>query len=162
MLKKIALVVGLGVALVAPSYSANLTQPDSILLGTFESSKQTTPNQKISMPITLYIRIPSNNVSLKYELVIPQSSTVGQAVESVAKVGHGVVCCDNRDIKSINGLANDPYHNAWWTIRVNGNLQNYSSHSHLEPWDVVELVYSSRPASHQRLQEWLLSFSKGK
>jgi len=112
--------------------------------------------------VDLSIKIPANYTILKYEVRVPINSTISYALSSVAKVEHGVVCCDSRDIKSINGLANDPYHNSWWTIKVNGNSQNYSSHSRLSPGDVVELIYSAGPISHRALKDWLLSSSKGK
>lgn len=94
-------------------------------------------------------------------LNLPPGATVNDALEAVANIKHGVVCCDSRDIQCINGLCQDPYHDAWWVIKVNGNSQNHSSHSRLSPGDVVELIYSKK-LEHQALQDWLLSFSKGK
>ena len=108
-----------------------------------------------TMRVTLIV------LSHTQSLELPLGATVNNAVESVAKIKYGVVCSDNRDIQCINGLCQDPYKNYWWVIKVNGNSQNYSSHSRLSPGDVVELFYSGR-IEHRRLREWLLSFSKGK
>lgn len=126
------------------------------------STTQEAPTYVEKMHVTMRFKIPGNATNLEYDLRIPKESTINQAVEAVAKVEHGLVCCDSRDIKSINGIANDPYRQTWWTIRVNGNQQNYSSHSHLLPGDVVELAYGPGPVSHLQLRDWLLSFSKGK
>lgn len=113
-----------------------------------------------SIPVkTIHVKLIIMGQSHYMEL--PNGCTINEALEAIAEVKHGVVCCDNRDVQCINGLCQDPYKNEWWVIKVNGNSQNYSSHSRLSPGDVVELVWTGK-IEHRRLQEWLLSFSKGK
>lgn len=127
----------------------------------------------IPMPLNSPSKILSQNRKIKtmqvkliilkqiQSIELPEGSTINEALEAVTKIKHGVVCCDNRDIQCINDLCQDPYKNEWWVIKVNGNSQNYSSHSRLSPGDVVELVWTGK-IEHRRLQEWLLSFSGGK
>ncbi len=93
---------------------------------------------------------------------LPVGSTISQALEAIAKVKHGLVCCDSRDIQCIDDLCGDPYKGKYWLIKVNGNSQNYSSHSRLSPGDVVELEFVTGPPAHLPLKDWLLSSLKGK
>lgn len=106
----------------------------------------------------LYIEIPSERLTFRHHITIAQGSTVSQVLEAAYTVKHGLVCCDSRDIWSVNGLAVDPYTQKWWIIKVNGNRQNTSSRTKVYDGDVIELVYEESagyPASHVRLEDWV-------
>ena len=96
-----------------------------------------------------------------WDLTLPEGATINEAVESIARVKHGLVCSDSRDILCIDDICGNPYKGTYWLIKVNGNSQNYSSHSQLQSGDVVELTYTGQ-TDHQRLEEWFLSSSKGR
>lgn len=107
--------------------------------------------------VGLLVEIPGSKLLFRHHLSLPEGSTVSQALESVYAVKHAVVCCDSRDIWSVNGLAADPYKEKWWIIKVNGNTQNTSSTRKLSDGDVVELVYMENalhPVAHVRLEDW--------
>ena|SRR3990167_5726092 len=111
-----------------------------------------------TMSVGLVVEIPASRLNFRHHLEIPINSTVSQAVEFVYPVKHGVVCCDSRDIRAINGLEIDPYQEKWWVIKINGNMQNSSSQSKLKDGDVAELVYLEKeynPTAHVRLEDWV-------
>jgi hypothetical protein len=141
------------------------TETGSLIQSTSPSSTHydTNINTNISIHYEMTIHIPSKNIKISHDMESLVGTTVSQAVESIYKVSHGLVCADPRDIACINDLCQDPYKEKWWIIKVNGNVQNYSSQSRLAEGDVLELVYTEKefyPVAHVSLQDWILSYDK--
>lgn len=113
----------------------------------------------ISMPSIKTIHCLLILSGSSYPLELPEGSTVSTAVEAVARVKYGLVCLDPSGILCINDVCGE--NGTYWTIKVNGDYQNHSSHSRLSSGDVVEMAYSGK-IEHLRLREWLLFSSGGK
>lgn len=110
-----------------------------------------------TIKVTLILRVGEN--TFRHYLTLPKEYTVSQALEAVYPVKHGFVCFSEKDIQCINGLCGDGL--SYWSIRVNGNQQNYSSQSHLTEGDVLEVVYvQSGEPSHVSLDQWISSYTK--
>lgn len=108
--------------------------------------------------VLLRISIPSQRLVFAHQLKLLRGMTASQAVESVYNIQRGLVCCDARDVKAINGLTIDPYTGKWWVVRVNGNMQNSSPRTELKDGDTVEWEYEEAPGSppaHTRLEDWV-------
>lgn len=115
-------------------------------------------NQKVM--VDLYVTVPAQRLIFHHELKLDTGTTAGGAAEAVYKVEHGLVCCDSRDVKAINGLAVDPYKEKWWIVLVNGNRQNTSSRTVLHEGDKVEWRYDEKTGydpAHIRLEDWLIN-----
>ena len=109
-----------------------------------------------SINVRLDVKVGSN--VYRHKLVLPVGFTVAQAIDAVYEVGYGEVCLDPNGIVAINGLHQTEKH--FWSFSVNGNYQNYSSHSSLSPGDVLEVVYSDETV-HVSLESWLLAYEEG-
>lgn len=113
---------------------------------------------KTDIKVELRLRVGEN--TFRHYLTLPREYSVSQALEVVYPVKHGFVCFSEKDIQCINGLCGDGL--SYWSIRVNGNQQNYSSQSHLTEGDVLEVAYvQSGESSHVSLDQWISSY-KGK
>lgn len=89
---------------------------------------------------------------------------IGSVLERAYPVRRGQVCADPIGIQCINNVCQDLDKHKYWEIRLNGNVQNTSSHSRLTEGDVLELIYVQDEAyrpTHVDLETWLSSY-KGK
>lgn len=108
--------------------------------------------------VELFVEIPSERLVFRHELKLDAGTTASGAAKAAYKVEQGLVCCDSRDVKAINGLAMDPYKEKWWTVRINGNMQNASPRTILKDGDKVEWRYEEKhgyEAAHVRLEDWV-------
>lgn len=106
----------------------------------------------------MFIRIPGQGLNFSHFLALWPGTTAGGAAEAVYKVEHGLVCCDSRDIRGINGLKVDPRKDKWWIVKVNGNRQNSSARTILNDGDIVEWIYDENEGylpKHIRLKDWV-------
>lgn len=93
-----------------------------------------------------------------HHLAVAPGTLVIDALKMAYNVDQGLVCCDSRDVKGINGLLVDPHKEKWWVVRINGNMQNASSRSKLNDGDVVEWIYEEKDfyePKHIRLEDWV-------
>lgn len=107
---------------------------------------------------TLFIEIPESRLIFRHVLEVAGGTTASGLAAVAYKVDRGLVCCDSRDVKGINGLMVDPYQEKWWTVRINGNMQNSSPRTVLNDGDKVEWRYEESQAyqtAHVRLEEWV-------
>lgn len=144
----------LSVPAIASESKPSVTPASSMLAGF------TTHQKEVGSPISvqLFVRIPSQKLVFSHPLSVLPGTTAAQAVESFYKVEHGLVCCDSRDVKTINGLSIDPPNEKWWVVMVNGNKQNTSSRTVLKEGDTVEWVYDEKSGydpKHIRLEDWV-------
>ena len=73
---------------------------------------------------------------------VERGATPRDATEKLFPVGKGAVCCDPREVATINGVASDPATNRWWTVAVNGSKKGVSPYkTRLKPGDVVRWEY---------------------
>lgn len=108
--------------------------------------------------IDLYVTIPASRLTFRHALELAPGTTAVGAAKAAYKVEQGLVCCDSRDVKAINGLAMDPYKDKWWVVLINGNMQNSSPRTILKSGDVVEWRYEEKKsydAAHVRLEDWV-------
>ena len=108
--------------------------------------------------VELFVTIPSERLRFRHELDLDPGTTAAGAAKAAYKIEQGLVCCDARDVKSINGLAMDPYKEKWWVVLINGNMQNSSPRTVLKNGDVVEWRYEEKAmyeAAHVRLEDWV-------
>ena len=108
--------------------------------------------------VELFVTIPSERLTFRHELKLDAGTSAAGAAKAAYKIEQGLVCCDSRDVKAINGLAMDPYKEKWWTVRINGNMQNSSPRTVLKDGDKVEWRYEEKQgyeAAHVRLEDWV-------
>lgn len=109
--------------------------------------------------VELLVRVDEN--TYRHLLTLPREYSVNQALSAVYSVEHGFICFSEKDIRCINDVCGH-LPDSYWSIKVNGNEQNYSSQSHLTEGDVLELTYvQSGEPTHVSLREWISSY-KGK
>lgn len=76
------------------------------------------------------------------EIKTDGTASILQAITKSHRIETGLVCESMEDIKSIDGLAENPASNLYWTIEVNGDYEHYNSRSIVSPSDKIVLKYS--------------------
>jgi len=64
---------------------------------------------------------PANKPTLFKVVDVPDGATVLDATKIVASVTQAFVCCDPKDVESINGVKCNPEREGWWLYEVNGS-----------------------------------------
>lgn len=154
-----AVIVFLALAAISGrAYGSEVREALTVKHGGLTEVKASVPAQGIKA--TLFVTIPVSRLVFRHELVTPIGQTAGGLVASAYKVDRGLVCCDSRDVKSINGIAVDPYSEKWWVVLVNGNKQNSSSRTVLADGDTVEWRFDEKTGydpMHVRLEDWVVN-----
>ena len=111
-----------------------------------------------TVSVRIVVEVPASRLRFRHAIEIPLGSRAVDALRSVYNVEQGLVCCDARDVRAINGLAVDPHREKWWVLKVNGNTQNTSSQTVLGDGDLLEAVYledEKYATGHVRLEDWV-------
>jgi len=74
---------------------------------------------------------PRGKATQRKKIVLPQGSTVVDATRAAADMEQGFVCCDAKDVKTLNGVRCDPKKNGWWLYEVNGKMGQVAAHRHV-------------------------------
>ena len=72
---------------------------------------------------------------------VEPGATPQDATAQVFPLEKGSVCCDPREVATIDGVASDPAANRWWTVSINGSRKVSPYKSRLKPGDVVRWEY---------------------
>ncbi len=73
---------------------------------------------------------------------VSSGATPRDATEKAFPVEKGAVCCDPREVSTIDGVAANPVTNQWWSVSVNGSKKGVSPYkTRLKPGDVVRWEY---------------------
>ena len=101
------------------------------------------PAAEAMVPITVKIDFgPAEKPSVEQKISIKEGATPNEALKAFLPVEQGAICCDAKEIKTINGVAADPVKNRWWRLKINGTSKNASPYkSHLKAGDVMEWIY---------------------
>jgi plastocyanin len=86
---------------------------------------------------------PANKKSIKKTVTLPEGSTVLDALIKAAPAEQGLVCCNKKDVESIDGVKCDPESESWWLYEINGHKGPVSAFRLiLEDGDNVRWFYS--------------------
>ena len=141
----------------APGFASEVITPAPTCPTKAEAAREKVP-QAGRIAVELFVTIPSERLKFRHALDLDPGTTAAGAAKVAYKIEQGLVCCDSRDVKSINGLAMDPYKEKWWVVLVNGNMQNSSPRTVLKSGDIVEWRYDEKAgyeAAHVRLEDWV-------
>ena len=94
------------------------------------------------IPVTVRVEFgPANKPSKEAELMVDRGSTPKDVVSILFPIQSGEVCCNTREIASIDGVRPDPSRNRWWNCRLNGSTNVGAFRTELKPHDRVEWFY---------------------
>jgi hypothetical protein len=74
---------------------------------------------------------PQGRATERKKVLLPKGSTVVDATKAVAKMEQGFVCCDAKDVRTLNGVRCDPKKNGWWLYEVNGKMGQVAAHRYV-------------------------------
>ncbi len=85
---------------------------------------------------------PAAKPAVRQVVQVEPGTTPKEVTAKVFPVEKGAVCCDPREVSTIDGVAADPAANRWWTVSVNGSKKGVSPYkTRLKPGDVVRWEY---------------------
>ena len=84
---------------------------------------------------------PAGKPAVRQAVAVAPGATPQDATAKVFPVEKGSVCCDPREVATIDGVAADPAANRWWTVSINGSKKVSPYKTHLKPGDVVRWKY---------------------
>jgi len=74
---------------------------------------------------------PQGKATDRKKVLLPKGSTVVDATRAAAKMEQGFVCCDAKDVRTLNGVRCDPKKNGWWLYEVNGKMGQVAAHRYV-------------------------------
>lgn len=84
---------------------------------------------------------PAGKPAVRRVIQVAPGATPRDATEQVFPVEKGAVCCDPREVSTIDGVAADPAANRWWTVSINGSKKVSPYKTRLKPGDIVRWEY---------------------
>jgi len=85
---------------------------------------------------------PAGKPAVRQAVQVESGATPQDATAKVFPLEKGSVCCDPREVATIDGVAADPAENRWWTVSVNGSKKGVSPYkTRLKPGDTVRWEY---------------------
>ncbi|MBI3615906.1 MAG: DUF4430 domain-containing protein [Candidatus Omnitrophica bacterium] len=112
-----------------------------LLLTLAFSGCATIPDRK-AFDVTLEVDFgPAQKPSLRRTLQVERGATPEGLVAKVFPSQRGAVCCDPREVATIDGVAADPAANRWWTVSLNGSKKVSPYKTKLKSGDVVRWEY---------------------
>jgi len=113
-------------------------------LAAYQHSRRYEKPQRI--PVVVRVDFGPAGKPLREErLEVDHGSTPKDVVSILFPIQSGDVCCNTREIASIDGVRPDPSKNRWWSCRLNGSTKIGPFRTVLKANDVVEWTYSERP-----------------
>lgn len=101
-----------------------------------------TPSKAKRVPIVITVDFgPAGKPAREEYLLVDAGSTPKDAVSILFPIQSGDICCNTREIASIDGIRPDPAHNRWWTCRLNGSPKLSPFRTVLKANDRVEWRY---------------------
>ncbi|MBI4354686.1 MAG: hypothetical protein HY595_05550 [Candidatus Omnitrophica bacterium] len=98
------------------------------------------------IPVTVRVDFGPAGKPLREErLEVDKGSTPKDVVSILFPIQSGDVCCNTREIASIDGVRPDPAKNRWWSCRLNGSTKIGPFRTVLKANDVVEWTYREGP-----------------
>lgn len=84
---------------------------------------------------------PAGKPAVRRMVQVAPGATAQDATAKVFPLEKGSVCCDPREVSTIDGVASDPATNRWWTVSINGSKKISPYKTRLKPGDVVRWEY---------------------
>lgn len=128
--------------------------PCAPLLGLLLSLSACATTSRVASPppkpdrIPVVVRVdfgPAGKPLREERLLIDRGSTPKDAVSLLFPIQSGEVCCNTREIASIDGVRPDPAKNRWWTCRLNGGTRVSPFRTQLKAGNLVEWTYKETP-----------------
>ncbi len=88
---------------------------------------------------------PAGKPLREERLEVDKGSTPKDVVSILFPIQSGDVCCNTREIASIDGVRPDPAKNRWWNCRLNGSTKVGPFRTTLKANDRVEWIYREGP-----------------
>lgn len=93
-------------------------------------------------PVTLEADFgPAGKPAVRQVVQVDRGATPQDATAKVFPLENGSVCCDPREVSTIDGVASDPATNRWWTVSINGSKKVSPYKTRLKAGDVVRWEY---------------------
>ena len=85
---------------------------------------------------------PAGKPVVRQVVSVEPGATPQDATAKVFPLEKGSVCCDPREVATLDGVASDAATNRWWTVSINGSKKGVSPYkTRLKPGDVVRWEY---------------------
>ena len=84
---------------------------------------------------------PARKPPVRQVVQVEPGATPQDATAKVFPLEKGSVCCDLREVATIDGVAADPATNRWWTVSINGSKKVSPYKTRLKAGDVVRWEY---------------------
>ena len=85
---------------------------------------------------------PAGKPVVRRTVAVEPGATPQDATAKVFPLEKGSVCCDLREVATIDGVASDAATNRWWTVSINGSKKGVSPYkTRLKPGDLVRWEY---------------------
>lgn len=102
----------------------------------------TMPAAQRTFDVTLEVDFgPAGKPAVRQVVQVERGATPQDATAKVFPLEKGSVCCDPREVSTIDGVAADPAANRWWTVSINGSKKVSPYKTKLKPGDVVRWEY---------------------
>ena len=102
----------------------------------------TVPAAERTFPVTLEVDFgPAGKPPVRQRVQVEKGATPQDATQKVFPLEKGAVCCDPREVSTIDGVAADPAANRWWSVSINGSKKVSPYKTKLKPGDVVRWEY---------------------
>ena len=119
-----------------------MNRPALLLFVLFSSGCVMVPAAARTFPVTLEVDFgPAGKPAVRQTVQVERGATPRVATEKVFPVEEGAVCCDPREVSTIDGVAADPATNRWWTVSINGSKKVSPYKTRLKPGDGVRWEY---------------------
>ena len=107
------------------------------------SKSEESPRERF--PVVVHVDFGlAGNAAREEHLLVDTGSTPKDVISLLFPIESGAICCNTREVATINGVRADPARNRWWTCRVNGSRSISPFRTELKSGDRVEWMYIER------------------
>ncbi len=102
----------------------------------------TAPVASRTFDVTLEVDFgPAGKPAVRQVVQVEPGATPKEVTAKVFPIEKGAVCCDPREVSTIDGVAADPAANRWWVVSVNDSKKVSPYKTRLKAGDLVRWEY---------------------
>lgn len=114
----------------------------AVMCGLAGCGDRQTPSKAKRVPVVIKVDFgPAGKPTREEHLLVDAGSTPKDVVSILFPIQSGDICCNTREIASIDGVRPDPARNHWWTCRLNGSPRLSPFRTVLKANDRIEWTY---------------------
>ncbi|MBI2870191.1 MAG: hypothetical protein HYY14_00600 [Candidatus Omnitrophica bacterium] len=107
-----------------------------------------------TFPVTLEVDFgPQGEDSILMELKATGEDTPESLLKKACQVKNDAICCDPREVASVNNVATSPGANVWWVVFLNGSRDVNPFGTTLKPGDRVAWKYMFEDVT-EKVEAW--------